>query len=752
MTRALSLATALLLGGCCVDDVCIGPVDDPTLVATTDPTGPTGPTDRSIRLLLFNARFVPDGNDVSDTVFADDAARAQHIVDRLVAGMPELDPDVIVFNEAFDVDAQRVLSSGLCASHPYHSRYIDEEDDGTHQDSGLVILSRHPFAPLGLTDPDLEAQDHLTFTQCVADDADEDDPAYWGDLGFHLYESCSNTLEDCSANKGAAAARFQHNGTGELFNVVFTHLQADGDEAAIEARVEQMADIRTLIEAIPDWDRQRTFVIGDLNVKGIGCGAGGCEAPSDGEWEDHFGAGGDFFACGSGPCTASRAFVDSHGFAMPATDVGRTYHGYDTTFLNRLDGNRYDYVLHNVPEERWVCMQHLRVLREAVLDPNGTPVSDHYPILADYNWRGDHCSPVTAAVVPDVAVHDHGGATQYPGSVQWLRIDRAGTWSLEFPSHVGVEVYAADDLSEEAAADPESFSPRWETFRLPEPPYYVKAMADDPMYTGTWSARAIRHACGEADPCGLTPGDATGVDATWDDGAAIGTSSRWFFFDTDVGERGDPPEIDLHVTGECTSALELRLHDDSGDPVPFTHVSAGAVSTSVSGAADALAPGRYRLEVHRADNSDQPGCSIQVRYETTLTYASFGTLVCDDETGGSGGPAEEIGHDEIWYRMAVDGGCPASAAPSTYSYLYEDDAKAMDLHSTLGQRRYTGCWRLSLLEEDDISEGDVTFLGEDRDVGTLDPAVRSASRDLVWEQGDYRYRVRTTLTHEPDLP
>lgn len=711
------------------------------------------PMSRSIRLMVYNVKFVPDGDDVNDVVFADDKARATYIAARINAQLAEIDADVIVFNEAFDVDAQRALSAGLCGAYPYFSRFIDEEDDDQHQDSGLMILSRHPFAMLHLTVPDYEAKDHLTFTQCVGEDADEDHPAYWDDIGFQLFLNCNFVFEDCSSNKGIAAARFTHNGTGELFNVLFTHLQSGGDPDQIETRVKQMTDVRELVEAIPGWETQRTFIVGDLNIKGIGCSGAGCVSGADGsEWGPQFDSAGGFFSCGDGPCDQSSVFVESHGFEMPDTDFGRTFHGDQTSFGNPLGGNRYDYVLHNVPQERWTCMQHFEILREAVLDPDGTPVSDHYPIVADFNWRADHCNPLNAALVVANDVFLHDGRITYPKSVQWLLIQDAGTYTIVTPPKIRFEVYASTDLSDPVGADPEEFFPRGITYRLPEPPYYVKLEATDPTYTGTYIAQVIRHACGEQDPCGLTPGDVEGHDANWLT-SAVGTSSRWFFFDTDVGEQGDSPEIDIHIEGVCNSpGFEAFLYNDV-NAVAWTSVDPGNVPTTLTASADALAPGRYRVEVHRTDNGGQPPCWMKVQYFTTLTYVDFDILRCIDETGGAGGPGEEIGHDEIWYRLGVDKVCRSTNDHTLFSFARdfdEDDAKTFNFGNKVGLRRYTGCWWLELLEEDDISDGDVTHLATDKIVLSLHVESRTAHGKLSWNSGDYEYELGYDLSHEPD--
>ena len=749
-----SVMMSVALAGCCVsviDGVCD---DDTTLVTTPPDEIPTSTDllDPSIRLMLFNVKFVADGDDVNDVVFADDAERAEHIAQRILAQLDTLDPDVIVFNEAFDEDAQDTLSSQLCAEFPFHSRFIDEADDDQHQDSGLMIFSRHPFTGPEILDPAFEALDHETFTTCVDADAGPGHPSYYDHIGFALYGNCANVLEDCASNKGAAMARFVHNGTDESFNVVFTHLQSDDDEA--ETRLHQMDDVEALIRSIQHFDEQRTFVVGDLNIDGMGCHGSGCDLDghSGGEWQDHFGDDGDFFACTAPPCDAERMFIDSHGYEMPASDRGRTLHGAATVFADPSQGKRYDYVLHNVHEERFSCMQHFQVLRESILDDNGAPVSDHYPVLVDFNWRADHCNPLGAAGVPDSSGFGFAGRITYPGSVQWLRIDQPGTYTLISSNDTRLEVFTADDLSIPIRDDGGEPLPRGVRYRLPAPPYFVKVTGPTPIFTGAYALDVLRHDCGPDDSCGLTPADEAGVSAAWDGTAAVETASRWFHFDTDVADNGAFPEIEIRVTGTCDAPYEVLLTDSDDQVVPWASVAA-ASPTGITAVADALAPGRYEVEVHRVDDSDDPGCDVNVVFTTTLTYLTPGDMHCEDETGASG-TLEEAGHDEIWIHLDVDGPCTAGAPLSAFAHLMdfdEDDNRLASL-SALGVRKYIDCALLEVLEEDDIAEGDVTHLQTPLALDALDLLEPIHVTYRFYDDGDYRYRAGFTRTHEPDPP
>lgn len=171
---------------------------------------PSGPRDVSFRVMSWNIAFIPDGDDVNDGTWEDDEERAEWLAQKLLDAQAELDADVLVFAEAFNIEAQEVLSRELCTRYPSFVRYLDEPADDQHQDAGLMLFSRHPFADLDLDDPAHYAEDFLAFTGCVGDDADSDDPAFWDEVGFILYPFSSCLEPDCKSNKGVAAVRIIH--------------------------------------------------------------------------------------------------------------------------------------------------------------------------------------------------------------------------------------------------------------------------------------------------------------------------------------------------------------------------------------------------------------------------------------------------------------------------------------------------------------------------------------------------------------
>jgi len=136
--------------------------------------------------------------------------------------------DVLVFSEAFDDDARRILLQGLQSEYPHRTRILGA-DHGFEQDGGVIIVSRWP----------IEAQDQRPF----------------GNL-------CSGT--DCSADKGVLYARIAKG--GRRYHVFGTHTQADPDARSAAIRRPQFQLIREFIDSKRIPATEAVIIAGDLNV------------------------------------------------------------------------------------------------------------------------------------------------------------------------------------------------------------------------------------------------------------------------------------------------------------------------------------------------------------------------------------------------------------------------------------------------------------------------------------------------------
>lgn len=721
---------------------------------------------KSIRIMTYNIGFVADGDNINQQEWADDEERAKFLGNKIVDTMNDIDADVIVFNEAFNIEPQRELSKILCPHYPYYVRFIDESWDDQHQDSGLMIFSRHEFADLGSLHQDYYADDVLAFKGCVdEEEADEDNSAFWSEVGFILfpYSSCSGS--DCLANKGVGLTRFRHKWADDYFNVAFTHLQAsygDSDkEEDRENRNEQMREVWILMSALPDYENQRTFLAGDLNIDGKGCSYSGCTVDGVGdEWHEHFnssGYNGNFFSCGRPNCPNPNVnLVESWGFEMPDSDLGRTCIGQSgTALLNEDEGERLDYILHNVHSSRQMCMQHARVLYEFA-DDKGTQISDHLPFLVDFNWYAPHCNPLEAQPVTFAnADFDYNDTIQYPKSVQWFIINTDGTYSIMVQSDVQFEVYAAKNMSV-PISDYHGDQTDWgKVYKLPEPPYYIKVFANDndKEWTGGYFISIHEHKCGKNDPCALTPGDTEVEYVSWSEGD-VSSYSRWFYFYTDIGDMGTSPELTFKLDGVCNSGLEMILWNSVQQTLPWMSYEPGNVATDAIATHSELKPGKFFVEVAKTNQNPSGICVATLEFYTTLTYFYPNALICDDETGASG-TLEEAGSDEIWYFFELDDNnqCdPPLQNPLNYykklGDFDEDDSKSMGL-THLGHFKYVSCVGPHLLEEDDISEGDVTYMGTGQPISWLDTEVMEGVFQYHWHVSDYKYRMKYILRHEP---
>lgn len=140
--------------------------------------------------------------------------------------------DVIVFNEAFENDARAKLVSGARANgYPFITAVPDAANAA--DDGGVFIASRHPIM----------ATDTL------------------------VYGACDGVFGDCLANKGAVYAKVLKN--GKFHHVFGTHLQAENNKGAVEARLIQMTELFAFVvskAATASLQGEPVIIAGDMNI------------------------------------------------------------------------------------------------------------------------------------------------------------------------------------------------------------------------------------------------------------------------------------------------------------------------------------------------------------------------------------------------------------------------------------------------------------------------------------------------------
>lgn len=171
------------------------------------------------KLLSWNVYLLP---------FPIKSSHQSERLEQIVRKLQDTKYDLLVFQEAFTDDFSRKLQEGLIKNYPQN--YRPKKGPGWWKifDSGLLVLSPHPFKFLG--------EDF--FTEC--------------------------TTSDCFATKGVALVEVSVSGMPAMQFAV-THMQAGHEAGSVEIRRSQLTQVRGLLDkyrrpGVPQ------FLVGDLNI------------------------------------------------------------------------------------------------------------------------------------------------------------------------------------------------------------------------------------------------------------------------------------------------------------------------------------------------------------------------------------------------------------------------------------------------------------------------------------------------------
>ena len=533
-----------------------------TLAAFPAAAAPPPDTGHSLRVATWNLGFlwadlpgVCGSIDINDGKFGgyDYPTRAEKIAQNILA----TDNDVVVLNEVFSPEVQKILVNKLSGAYPSYISSIHETRKVTIANAllsiilGPVSVPCQDFLSLSQT-TDIEATDSglMIFVKKGLNFAQFNpaaNPPYdvttvkganmglpWGSKGqiavdtyefspdLGVLEQGECYLDDCFATKAAAMVRVFNPVTNMVSNVAFSHTQAWNDPPQVKTREEQFKIMARLITSSltpGEITRQPIYLTGDLNVPGQNKANGKPGSEWTRIYNSSQSSSGSFYACGLGPCsfdpttTKGSMLTDSWGFETSTADDGIT---------NTDDGARLDYFLHNfnLPgtfSDIKMCMQH--VMRAYDFEA-GDVLSDHQGVRADVNRRAPHCSSNDDAgqFGPKPILLDangnfsFAGNIQFKGSMQWLKLDKNtgwGTGSYVFSTSPGFDfdVYESTDLSQPISMFSKDPNGRWIKYALPDRPYYIRVFkkgasgAADRTTTGTYGFSIHENR-------GITPGDA----------------------------------------------------------------------------------------------------------------------------------------------------------------------------------------------------------------------------------------------------
>lgn len=144
---------------------------------------------------------------------------------RIAYAVADLDPDIAVFQEAFDQHARKVIRGVLQERYPYQLRPLNNSFHMYRVNSGVWILSKIPLETLGM----------VRFDDCAG--------------------------ADCLARKGALMV--EGSWQQHPFQLIATHLQANEER---EVRKGQLRQIQNQLIGQHTADNVPLFLCGDLNA------------------------------------------------------------------------------------------------------------------------------------------------------------------------------------------------------------------------------------------------------------------------------------------------------------------------------------------------------------------------------------------------------------------------------------------------------------------------------------------------------
>lgn len=725
----------------------------------------------SARIATFNTYLLSPAFQCANLVAPDCVSQtsgqtsraAEELATTILANSASL--DIILLNEVWEEEAKRILVARLRSTYPIVVADIDAPLIEVQQqaisslpaelrlllpvrfageDSGLMLFAKRDFRILPLP----------ANTHRWGDDPGEIlrayDPAPSTAVAFTRFRSCA--LPDCLAAKGAALIRLQHGTRGPIYNIVFTHMQADEEEADNRAvRRNQFEQIRemiadTLVPIEPELSGGNILVLaGDLNVPSLG--------DDESEFAGLFGMAGSFF-----------------------TDVlyeawSRAGEPADRTPTNSTDRVRLDYILASpspapvggdLPLRRR-CVQHLTVPRE--FERLG---SDHNMVLADIGPPFPYCSPAIARRVDgptrdvpqvttdgsDIDPRDDHVTISAPGARQWFLVDarEEGTFSIGLDnSALRVDLYAPDNLTEPISrynATPGTMKPPVGEFYLDQydlpPVFYVRVSGARRDLAGDYALRIRRHLCASReDACILSPGRTRAAllssrNPPQNEGRQ---DAAWFRYDVFGTPASGLPQT-VTLTADVLSPGRITAHlvdhvDSPGRPQPAP-VPAGS-TVVFAGPMDERANGYLVISQHQPDENRS---LVRATLETPIRFFRLAELTCHDETN------PETGSDDVYVHMSIAGILHRLPPSGAVEYDCDEQPKAFPWGTRFGAAdlAIVGQLSLRLFEEDDGTADDVSAWQE---IGEMPFEDR---QEIVWIFEDGEYRLTFDVRERPNAP
>lgn len=679
-----------------------------------------------LRLMTFNVQLLPSvpfsaspGNEAESRAYA---------IGDAFDNLPDDErPDVVAFNEVFSEDGRDVLLSTL---KPYYPHIIEKLDDCfIGQDSGLMIFSRYQFLPL----PDTgSSSDPRVFFFSYPDDADKDSLACKG-VGIVRIE--------CPVG---------------VVTIAFTHTQAyyQFEDQYRNERAAQMEDIgkslSQVIGAPPNGQWGGAVVIGDLNIRGD-------TGATKGEWASVFAQAGLFFT--DHLKDGWRSYNRPPNAPVEA-DPGYTNNNLEPGENGELPVgllSRLDYQCFSTMPQRQLVPQHMRTRFRSL--------SDHWSLEADIHRVTPHCTPSDAIELATLPPMSSGMQVaflniQFPGSYQWVYVERAGTYTVFLPTpDLEMDLFLAEDMSR--AWDPydqtdkfavgiqsvlddvnehgERLSYRGTQYDMPGP-FFIRVRGGKiaPGFTGSCRVGVYRHTGETRETAIVIQPYAELKDPQLPEKKRLGEKDICWF----------RAEIDRAYSSKVHSSVFIvanatgnRVRAELLNPYNVSLSYASSPQTQLQLGYDTVGKETVYLTVRRESVNDT---AIRVGWRSGLTYLRSVpnvrpmVLRCMDETGW-----DAMGGDEINLKLYADG--------MTYPFFsfYWDDADTHEILKLEGQVQeiaFVESVRVWVKEDDFIQDPadttDVLALAQ------YDPPVKPVEQSFAVQSGTYRFDCTLTRTRQ----
>ena len=348
----------------------------------------------NLRIGTYNTHFIGDPLGISDwaTESEKDAA-ATEIAARINAS----DYDVLALNEVFDEDVRSIIHTQTRAKYPFQVVKVYGTTAIEEEDSGLMLLSRHPFVanpvqnlrnvvyPDGITRPEWEPRGNIYRNGSTSNMGTYVRFARFG-------SDCGGILGDCLADKGVGivAVNVTMGTAVRRMAFLFTHLQATDGRAI---RTKQFEHIQRLFGAMDyhtRFTKDDVFILGDLNIQGE-------DTRLSSEWVERFATDSGLSSWFANGGTAFRDSWYNEGFN--SVDKGYTH-------TTRRERQRLDYILRNTGAKvrsTNLCDQHMGRAYNLQFGPGRSPRRPAGSAAASFRrrsptaWRERTTSAITTA-------------------------------------------------------------------------------------------------------------------------------------------------------------------------------------------------------------------------------------------------------------------------------------------------------------------------------------------------------------------